>query len=1118
MRIKINSLLLQATVVCSLILLSFSSVQATHIVGGELNYECLGNDEYEISLTVFRDCFNGNPQAYFDDPASIGIFDVNNNLVTNLGQNGQLLIPLMNDDTLDPTLFDSCLVVPPNVCVHRTTYRDTITLPFTLGGYQLSYQRCCRNQTIQNIVNPLATGATYYNFISEQSLAECNSSAVFKEWPPNYICVNEPIVFDHSALDIDGDSLVYILCTPFDGADQQNPQPQPPNPPPYDNVTWLDPPYDLNNVMGGVPLAIDSETGLLTGTPNTIGQFVVGICVEEYRNGVLISTSRRDFQYNVGLCGEAISSFFAPAVDCDGFTVNFTNQSQDAPSYLWDFGDPNTTLDVSTATNPSYTYPDTGLYTITLIAGPNELCADTSFSTVSVQIPSLFVDFDLSIIDGCVFPAQVSFDDLSFDTISTIVEWDWQFSNGDSSDEQDPIWYLTESGVYSATLTATAANGCQVSHTDFISIDVLELGLQDTAEICVDGSVVLNPGTDPNLTYTWSPGETLSSTTSPSPTANPLGTTTYYLTVEDNQGCIYNDSVQVNVNELIIDFDDQIDYCEGDTVQLHDGAEPNLNYIWLPDENLIDGNTGTPSVYPDGPAQYTVTVFDSNTGCFYQDTIDLEPIIDEELPDDLEICDGESISINPNPNLNYTYSWSPAGTLNDPNDPNPIATPSNTTTYSVDIFDAANNCIITREVTVMVNPLPELNSDSLSICRNTTSSLNPGGNPNFNYTWSPTDGLDDANAPNPSLTATVNGETTYTVTIVNPTTNCVYVDSIKVLVPEDVEVTASDDEIVCETTLEISATTNTGTTFEWFSDQQLTNSIGNGADLEVAPGESSTYYVVTTDQYGCSSTDEVTVGSQATNVDVPAQVAVCEDNEIVMEAINNKPDDILTYQWLPEEFITNGGNTSTPTVLVGDDEVLTLIVENQYGCSDTLFVPLDVVENTINLMATADPDSIYPGESSQLEATMGNYSYQWSLGNLLDDDMIQNPVATPPETTTFDVFVEDEAGCKDTASVTVFLKDFQCEIPFIFVPNAFTPDNDGMNDVFFVRGNAIDEMYMAVYNRWGEKLFETRDLNTGWDGTYKGKELPPDVYGYFLELRCLNGEEYFTKGNVTLIR
>ena len=305
---------------------------ATHIVGGELTYTCLGPNsnginEYEIRLTIFRDCYNGDPAAYFDNPASIGIFDSNNNLVTDLGQGGQLLVDLMEDDTLDPVLSDPCLVVPPNVCVHTTTYVDTLALPFLIGGYLLAYQRCCRNQTIRNIVSPLSSGATYTVQITEQALLECNTSAKFLDWPPIYICANEPIDFDQSAFDVDGDSVVYKLCVPFLGADQAIPQPQPPNNPPFANVNWVTPPYGLNNMLnglpGGEPLQIDAQTGLLTGIPNTVGQFVVGICVEEYRNGSIISTTRRDFQFNVGICGQTVSSFFAPEIQCDGFNGRF---------------------------------------------------------------------------------------------------------------------------------------------------------------------------------------------------------------------------------------------------------------------------------------------------------------------------------------------------------------------------------------------------------------------------------------------------------------------------------------------------------------------------------------------------------------------------------------------------------------------------------------------------------------------------------------------------------------------------------------------------------------------------------------------------------------------------
>ncbi|MEM6723316.1 MAG: hypothetical protein AAF598_04715, partial [Bacteroidota bacterium] len=123
---------------------------STHIVGGEINYRCLGGDQYEITLQVFRDCLNGVP--YIDQPASIGIFLADNSLFT------QVFVQPMGDDTLDLVLDNPCLVVPPEVCYHSTIYQTTISLPFVQGGYQLVYQRCCRNQSIINIQLPLETG------------------------------------------------------------------------------------------------------------------------------------------------------------------------------------------------------------------------------------------------------------------------------------------------------------------------------------------------------------------------------------------------------------------------------------------------------------------------------------------------------------------------------------------------------------------------------------------------------------------------------------------------------------------------------------------------------------------------------------------------------------------------------------------------------------------------------------------------------------------------------------------------------------------------------------------------------------------------------------------------
>src|SRR5258705_815100 len=241
-------------VIFFLLLLQTFSAWATHIVGGELNYRYLGGNNYEIRLTVYRDCATGIPP--FDDPASIGILDATGNLVsvpftftgiynftsyTNAAfdnnTSGYLIHP--NDSQAVPaSIIDPCLIPPTNICYSVCHYIDTINLPPLAGGYQLVYQRCCRNSSIINIVGPLNVGGTYNAFIPDPAITTVNSNPVFNNWPPTFICSNQPFNFDHSATDYDGDSLVYVLCDPLDGATTLTPMPQPPLLPPYTPVTW----------------------------------------------------------------------------------------------------------------------------------------------------------------------------------------------------------------------------------------------------------------------------------------------------------------------------------------------------------------------------------------------------------------------------------------------------------------------------------------------------------------------------------------------------------------------------------------------------------------------------------------------------------------------------------------------------------------------------------------------------------------------------------------------------------------------------------------------------------------------------------------------------------------
>lgn len=433
-----------------LLFCSKTTVFATHIVGGEITYRCLGNNQYEITLTVYRDCYNGIPN--FDNPAVIGIYEkAKDSLLTK-----RLLLnynPLTND-TLPIQLNNPCLIAPPDVCVHKATYRTITTLPFNPNGYLLVYQRCCRNRLIRNLPDPLNTGISFVSEITAESQLICNQGATFNYWPPVAICVHQPINFDHSASDADGDSLAYRLCTPYSGPDSLLPAPNPPLAPPYQELLWLDPPYNLSNILGGEALTIDPFSGFMTGTPNTIGNFVVGVCVDEFREGSLLSTTRRDFQYNVADCGEPNAAFFLPAILCDTLSLQFENKSTNTNFFRWYFDWDGDLSQTSTQFSPSHTYPDTGFYTVALIAAAGFPCADTFFQKIQVLetpgVLSVSADPDEMMAGDS---AQLSAD------FPGAIAYTWApVEHLSQPDIFNPVAAPTETTTY--TVTALLPNGC----------------------------------------------------------------------------------------------------------------------------------------------------------------------------------------------------------------------------------------------------------------------------------------------------------------------------------------------------------------------------------------------------------------------------------------------------------------------------------------------------------------------------------------------------------------------------------------------------------------------------------------------------------------------------------
>jgi gliding motility-associated-like protein len=149
----------------------------------------------------------------------------------------------------------------------------------------------------------------------------------------------------------------------------------------------------------------------------------------------------------------------------------------------------------------------------------------------------------------------------------------------------------------------------------------------------------------------------------------------------------------------------------------------------------------------------------------------------------------------------------------------------------------------------------------------------------------------------------------------------------------------------------------------------------------------------------------------------------------------------------------------------------------------------------------------------------GAIGYSWTASGSLSDLNIPNPVATPLTTTTYTVTALLPNGCKRFGNVTVQVVPPPCDEPFVFFPTGFSPNGDGENDILKLEASVLPaELYWAIFNRWGEMIFETTSFDAFWDGTYQGKAQPAETYGYLLRVTCADGSKLIRKGNITLLR
>ncbi len=1074
------------------VLMVASTSHAAHIIGGDITYVCTGPGSttgtmnYEFSMVVYRDCSrDGEPGVanFFDNPAVIGI---HRQLSSGNYEHVQTQnIRVRSEAFVMPDDSNPCIILPPNLCVRRAEYSWTITdLPVIDEQYMVSYQRCCRNNTVQNIEAPGDQGAAFFTIITPQSQRDCNASPVFNDFPPIVICANFPFTYDHSAVDDDGDMLIYTFCDiQSAGSSTDFTCGTVPDPvqclPPFRDINFRDPLYTAQRPITGDPLLeIDSLTGEITGTPNLIGQFVVGICVEEWRGGVLIGTTKRDFQFNVALCeptidaiieGESAGDDLFVVTSCGERSVSLRNQSVQERfivDYFWLLNYPDGSVRTWTTADVDVEFPGPGSYSGIMAINRGTDCADTADVTIVVTEP-MTPDFEIS-GDSCE-DTTLRFLDRSFSPDNTIDIIAWDFGDG-TRDTGDIVMHSYDvPGRYTIELEITDTAGCQeqvFQSVDYFPVPQTLLASEDASEGCLPvriGFRNLSTPIDDSYTTTW----------------------------------IFGDGAT----------------AEGTEVQ-HFYTEPG-RYIVL-------------------------MIVESPIGCI--DTLVLDQPIDIAAPPEVDFVlsydscragpiefDGEVIFDSGSGSIAWDFGTGGAGsTLEDPtflyDEPG---------RYMVTIVaEDASGCSTTLEREINYFPIPvmiEAAVDTFFGCppfRVTFDNLTEPLSPDYLIEWD----FGDGETGTGDLTSHIYqdaGDYEISLRITSPI-GCV--DSA--VLPAAIEIApapvaaydvTSDPCDGTALTLQNQSTADVPiVSYEW----NLGDGTRSGAvDIDHVYPSPGIYELslVITDERSCRDT----VGEIYRWFPSPSEEAL---DLSLTEGCTPLPVRLINAsQPLDSSYLVlwDLGDGTRDTGLVVDHIYTTPGV---YDISFDIISP-DGCESSASfqkqIRVEAPPVAAYttdPAEPNKNEpdVTFINLStsatnYEWYVDSALISMSEGAFFAFPAVDTFFITLVaSNDVGCVDTLMSPLRV----APAVNIYIPNVFSPNGDGVNDVLlpFLNCPVLDYDF-SIYDRWGSRVYQSQDMTAGWAGNFQESTAPIAVYTYVISYRLeASGELLHTAGDVTLIR
>jgi gliding motility-associated-like protein len=834
-------------------------------------------------------------------------------------------------------------------------------------------------------------------------------------------------------------------------------------------------------------------------------------------------------------------------VDCaTGNRVSFTNTSKtDAAygpvTYSWNFGDGSP---VSNAANPVHQFPSIAVYTVSLTV-KNDTCSYTVSKTINLVVEP--ADFSISKASPVCRNEVVVLSAINSKP-ENVQKYSW-IINGDTLPIYDRSfrYNFASNGQYSVVLHLSDSNGC--SNTSAATMVTVTgpraVFAGDTLQACGNALVTFTDQSIPDqpiVLWEWDFGDSTIQSFAGAPFThryNDTGTFDIKLRVSDANGCIDSLSraqmVTITNPRAAFGADTSL-LCPGIAITLKDSSVgKGLTYNW----DLGDGSTSTDQfpvhTYSGPDTTFTVRLAVSDVnGC--TDTTIREQFIRVLRPkpaftaiDTSSICppletkfffDGKDFE-------SYYWDFGDSTDISTLKDPTHFYNEYGNFTAKLYLI-GYGGCIDSAQHQVIVtNPNnTRFTYDPLSACNelNVTFDIDPPAYTRFFLAYG--DGIIDSSQNKTPTYLFGSPGFYYPYLILRDSVGC----EAAIGTPEIINIIGAqplfgiDNDEFCDT----------GTVY--FTDYTIGNDpvvsinwkFGDGnvsgtqhpTHTYTTPGDHVVMLTVVT-QTGCTDSITDTVHIYRTpSMAIQSLDTICINSSVTFSGNITVPDSLIQFNW-------NFGNGSTSTNIspvttfgsIGDFTVK-LDTKVPFGCSATTSKSVHVVPLP-EIMAT-NP-TIMAGTGINLPVTYtGNIvNYNWTPANSLDCSDCAVPFAKPGKTTTYKVTATDVYGCSNTTDVTVFVV---CSEKNLFVPNTFSPNNDGNNDVFYPRGSGLTRIQnMRIFNRWGQTVFHksnfaANDPTGGWNGTFNGKKLDPDVYVYTIDVLCENGEVFPFKGNVMLLK